>query len=200
MRVTFGDISAFVAVGGVLLVPVVIGGASGSGLEGVAGAGTGGVEVIRADPLDRREATSEPRPAADPGEQPAPRAVRPRGDGRRSRDEPARGSPPSGGRRTQVDAPADQPVSEAPVSPAGSPPQAAPPPPTPPASTVSPAPPPPPPPPAALPPPPPLPPLPSLPPPPPPPPAPIALPPPPPIPPLPPLPPLPPIDLPKLLP
>lgn len=50
MRATFGDIAAVLAVCGALAVPIVIGGAAGSGLHGV-GAGTDRVDLVHADPL-----------------------------------------------------------------------------------------------------------------------------------------------------
>jgi hypothetical protein len=196
MRVTFGDISAIVAVGGVLLVPVLIGGAAGSGLEGVAGAGTSDVDVIRADPLGspggvRRIRSSGASPAR-PTLRPAAR--RARGAGRPT-SAPVRGTRTSPDRRAPVDSRGSGPTPLAPTKSATTPSQSAAPPSPPALSPAA----------AAVPPPPPpqlLPPIPPLPPiaPPPPPPPPIGLPPPPPpiVPLLPPLPPLPPLDPPKL--
>lgn len=194
MRVTFGDISAILAVGGVLLVPVLIGGAAGSDLEGVAGAGTTGVDVIRADPL-RASNSARRSPSAGVGRArpvvraSARRASRPGA----STSAQTRRVPPAPALRAPIGSRSATPRQAAPTNSASRP-----------ASPTSPSPPPPPPPVAFAAPPPPLPPLPPpLPPIPPPPPPPIGLLPPPPLPPLPPVPPLPPLpplplDSPKL--
>jgi hypothetical protein len=197
MRLTFGDISAIVAVGGVLLVPVVIGGAAGSGLEGVAGAGTTDVEVIRAHPLDSARRARLTRPATGVRRRvagPRPAAGRARETGR-SVSAPLGRARRSPGSVTRADSGRVSPTPQAPARPATTPSASAAPPPSPaPAPTSgassNPPPPPPPPPPVTLPPVPPLPPI--VPPPPPPP----LLPPG--VPPTPPLPPLPPVDPPKL--
>jgi hypothetical protein len=205
MRVTFGDISAILAVGGVLFVPVLVGGAAGSGLEGLVGAGTGDVDVIRAGPLGATDRPRRTRPETDI-RRARPTSVttaRRHGGPQRSSRAPLRNARASRGDAALVDsrraAPTPQTATSSSTAPSGSKPAPAPtqPPPPPPAASASP---PSPPPSSALPPPPP-PPLPLLPPPPPP----IGLPPPPPlpplppiVPPLPPLPPLPPIDPPRL--
>lgn len=183
MRVTFGDISAIVAVGGVLAAPVLIGGAAGSGLDGVAGAGTGEVDVIRADPLG---SPRRPRPASA--------ATEVRRATNRAGARPTARQANEAGRLTRAPLRRFErsPVSAARVEPPGGSPAptrsstspststASPPPPATAASAASGQPPPPPPPPIGLPPPPPLPPLPPV------------------VPPVPPLPPLPPLDPPKL--
>jgi hypothetical protein len=189
MRLTFGDISAFAAVGGVLFVPLLVGGATGSALEGVGGAGTTETDVIRADELGSSPGRGQisagvgsDRPATGPD------GAR-RQTGARSTTAPARA--PRAERGVPVDSPAEGAPSRASVSPAPSSPAGPPASPSPPTTS------------AAVPPPPQLsipPPLISLPPPlpaptaPPPPPPPPDLPPAPPILPLPPPPPLPPIE------
>jgi hypothetical protein len=196
MRVTFGDISAIVAVGGVLAVPVLIGGAAGSGLEGLAGAGTGEVDVIRADPLDSPRRARPASPGTD---------VRRARTGARARPAARQANEAGRSARAPLRRSERSPVSAARVEPSGgspapnrsstSPSTPPPPPPSQAASTASGQPPPPPPPTVTPPPLPPLPPVVS------PPPPPIGLPPPPPLPPLPPVPPLsplPPLDPPKL--
>src|SRR5918996_3238335 len=105
MRLTFGDISALAAVGGVLLVPLVIGGAAGSALEGVAGAGTNEADVIRAGQLG-----SSPGPgqiiAGAGSERPATRSDGARRQtGARSTVAPARA--PRAERGVPVDSPAE---------------------------------------------------------------------------------------------
>jgi hypothetical protein len=204
MRVTFGDIYAILAVGGVLFVPVLIGGAAGSGLEGLAGAGTSDVDVIQAGPLGATDRPRRTRPETDirrARPTSGTTAGRQRGPQRSTRA-PLRNARASRGDEALVDSRRAAPTPQTPTSsstaPSGSKPAPAPtqPPPPPAASASPPSPPP-----SSAPPPPPPPPPPLLPPPPPP----ISLPPPPPlpalppiVPPLPPLPPLPPIDPPRL--
>jgi hypothetical protein len=201
MRVTSADIPVLLAVGAALAVPIVIGGAAGSGVPS-AGFETDGVDVVRADPLqsgrDGRTRSSAPstesrissarrrdaggaRPATarEPVGRSGPRRNRPADAGRSA---PTPSTPVS---------PATVPPQPAPTASPASPPAGAPPPFRPPPAASPPAPPPliPPLPPILSPPPPPPP---ALPPPPPPP---VGLPP---VPPLPPLPPLPPVDVPPL--
>jgi hypothetical protein len=137
MRLTFGDISALAAVGGVLLVPLVIGGAAGSALEGVAGAGTNEADVIRAGELG----SSPGRGQISAGAGSERRATRPDGargqtdSGARSTIAPA--GAPRGKRAVPVDsssegAPSRASVSPTPSSPAG--PSVSPSPPTAPAA------------------------------------------------------------------
>jgi hypothetical protein len=186
MRLTFGDISALAAVGGVLLVPMVIGGATGASLDGVAGAGTNEADVIRTGELgaDTRQAQISAGGGGSDGPAGGPEGARIQ-RGARSTIAPAR--EPRGGRGAPADsssaeAPPSAPVSSTPSSPDGPPGSQSPPT----GSAAVPPPPPPPPPPPLI----------SLPPPPPPPL--ISLPDLPPVPPLPPLPPIEPQALPKL--
>jgi hypothetical protein len=62
MRLRFGDISALLAVGGVLVVPVFIAGASSSDLQGLGGAGAAEIDIVHGPDLEERV---ERTPAAD---------------------------------------------------------------------------------------------------------------------------------------
>jgi hypothetical protein len=62
MRLRFGDISALLAVGGVLVVPVFIAGASSSDLQGLGGARAAEIDIVHGPDLEERV---ERTPAAD---------------------------------------------------------------------------------------------------------------------------------------